>query len=116
MDDFLAKPLEFEALALMLAEWLPVVVQTELVSDPSSIGKPVDWALLSTLIDELTPLLEKNSFDAMRQFRQLKDLLADTALAREVDQMEPLLKELRFDLVLKHLCRLPVHPATKLAL
>jgi hypothetical protein len=58
-------------------------------------------------------MLEKNSFDAMRQFKQLKALLVDTALAKEVEQMEPLLMDLRFDLALIHLRRLSSNPTNK---
>jgi len=41
------------------------------------------------LINELTPLLKQNSFSAIKHFKKLKALLADTCLAADVLEMEP---------------------------
>jgi len=113
MDDVLTKPIELDGFAATLARWLPSGSVTEAVTDTTVSIKPFDSDQLTLLINELTPLLERNSFDAMRRFKTLKTLLSGTHLEPDVDQMEHLLKELRFDLVLAHLRGLSGHLINK---
>ncbi len=106
MDDVLTKPVEFEVLAGRLARWLTTTPVPGSLPGIHAANQPVDRQQLAQLISEISPMLERHSFDAMRRFRLLKDLLADTDLAPQVAQMETELKALRFDLVLAQLQQL----------
>jgi DNA-binding response OmpR family regulator len=106
MDDVLTKPVEFDVLASRLARWLTATAVPGRVPDTAARTKPVDHQQLALLVSQISPMLARHSFDAMRRFRALKDLLADTDLAAQVCQMETELKALRFDLVLAQLQQL----------
>ena len=73
--------------------------------------KPVDVAALAALVAEITPLLEHNKFNAIRCFRKLQDLVADTSLADEIGALNAPMQNLSFDLVLTQLHSLVARPA-----
>jgi PAS domain S-box-containing protein len=104
MNDFLTKPIALDALTSVLTQWLPVVYKPKTAH--SVTIKPVDLTQLTALASELTPLLAQNSFDAIRHFKKLKDLLSDTCLAADVVEMQAFLETLRFDLILERLHRM----------
>lgn len=108
MDDFLAKPIVVATLKSMLSRWLPAppagVSQTP--PSPAVAATPVDVPRLRALVDEITPLLAQNRFDAVIRFRDLKALLLGTGLAVEIDEIGGLVTAFRFDQALERLQRM----------
>lgn len=108
MDDFLAKPIVVATLKSMLSRWLPAapagVSQTP--PSPAVAATPVDVPRLRALVDEITPLLAQNRFDAVIRFRDLKALLLGTELATEIDEIGGLVTAFRFDQALERLQRM----------
>jgi DNA-binding response OmpR family regulator len=104
MDDFLTKPIAITALQTALAKWLRPA-PGELPATPSSAPaiKLVDEVRLLALVDEITPLLAQNKFDALACFDQLRALAAGTAIATEIETIGNLLKAFQFDLALTRL-------------
>ena len=101
MDGFLTKPIDLGALTSALAQWLSVVPSP--ATELAVIVKPIDSAQLALLISELAPMLAQNMFSAIQHFKKLKALLADTCLATQLADMEPLVDSFRFDLALARL-------------
>ena len=102
MNDFLTKPITIEALQTALTNHLPPTVGID-QETPRTTVKQVDLQALAEQLDELTPLLEKNMFDAHRQFRQLENLVVDTPLAMEVEALAALMQNMQFESVLARL-------------
>ena len=100
MDDFLTKPVVVDALESTLSKWLPQGAPD--VSVPTPV-KPLDRQQFAALLAEIVPLLEKNKFDAIYCFRKLQAVVGGTALAAEIEEMDSMLRVLRFDLVLERL-------------
>jgi PAS domain S-box-containing protein len=103
MDDFLTKPIAIDALKQALAKWLPAEAQTPALAPAAVVHKPLDRNAFFALIGELTPLLQENKFDAMRRFKALQGVVQGTALAAGIDALLPVLREMRYDLVLARL-------------
>lgn len=104
MDDFLTKPIAIDTLKRVLTKWLPRQhVSPGELPNQVAVLKRVDDQAFAALVDELTPLLEQNKFDAFSRFHMLQSLVAGTELAVEVEQLDGLLQEMRFDLVLARL-------------
>ena len=110
MDDFLTKPVAVEALKATMAKWLPQAHKPVVEAAVPAVPKRLDIEQLAVLVEELTPLLEQNKFDAISRFRKLKTLVEGTALADEVAELDVLLKELRLDQVLMRLRKLQPSP------
>ena len=98
MDDFLAKPIVVATLKTTLGRWLGGGAAV-----PPPTAGPVDLPRVLALIDEITPLLAQNRFDAIIRFRDLADLLAGTSAAAAVDEIGGFLAVFRFDLALARL-------------
>jgi hypothetical protein len=88
------------AAAAPLAVLAPTLSGQVLVVAPTA---PLDTQAFDALLSELTPLLQQNKFSAIRLFKQLQALAADTPIANDLDALAPLLNEMRFDLVLTRL-------------
>ena len=107
MDDFLTKPIELEVLKSVLHKWLPVnSIDPFKEGAPVSIAKAVDTYLFITLMDEITPLLVQNKFNALECFKKLQMAVINTALAAEIDEIGEILKTFRFNQVLERLNRI----------
>ena len=108
MDDFLAKPVAVDALRSALGKWLAVGQEQMSDAAPSAAqAKTLDRHRFATLIEEITPLLEQNKFAAIVRFKELRNLVAGTAIAAEIDDINKLLEAVRFDLALERLRALP---------
>lgn len=107
MDDFLTKPIELEVLKSVLRKWLPVnPIDPFQEGAPVSTTRAVDTYLFIALMDEITPLLVQNKFDALECFKKLQMAAMNTALAAEIDEIGEILKTFRFDQVLERLNRI----------
>jgi signal transduction histidine kinase/CheY-like chemotaxis protein len=105
MDDFLTKPLALDVLSSVLGNWL----RAEPGILPANIsGQPVDLQRLVELVEEITPLLAQNKFDAISRCKALQALLAGTDAASEINEISALLAEFRFDVALDRLQQLVV--------
>ena len=103
MDDFLTKPIAFDALKLALAKWLPAESPAPAPAPVAVRYEALDQDAFCALVRELTPLLEENKFAAMSRFKALQVVVHGTALAEAIDSLTPVLHEMRFDLVLERL-------------
>ena len=104
MDDFLTKPISIDALKLALGKWLSTIPENKSGMDkPAPSIQALDFERFVALIDEITPLLVQNKFDAIARFKDLQAVAADTALADEVNEIGSLLMEFRFDQALAQL-------------
>jgi signal transduction histidine kinase/DNA-binding response OmpR family regulator len=103
MDEVLIKPVLVDALRLVLSRWLKVEAPTHV--QPPSVApiKPVDVQAFVALVNELTPLLEKNKFAAIGRFKVLQTLMEGTDLAVEMDALAAQMQEMRFESVLVRL-------------
>jgi CheY-like chemotaxis protein len=99
MDDFLTKPVSLGALRTALQKWLPCAAPPPATAAPQNL----DQAQLTAMVQELTPLLAANKFEAMGRFRALQQLLEGTPLQAQVQELDALMQDLRFDLVLLRL-------------
>jgi CheY-like chemotaxis protein len=103
MDDFLTQPIAMEVLRSTLEKWLLHARASRTETPASMAVKPLDAFAFATLMDELTPLLQYNKFATISAFNQLQALVADTVIADKIEALAPLLREIRFDLVLPRL-------------
>ena len=99
MDDFLSKPIAFDALVSMLGKWIPA----ESKSVAAVSDRPVDVRALARCIDEIAPLLAQNMFDAIPRFKDLQTLTSGTHLAGQIDEIEKELRLFHFPVVLERL-------------
>jgi PAS domain S-box-containing protein len=104
MDDFLTKPVAFDTLCTTLSRWLGASGQSAGSSFSRPDFKPVNARLLGTLLAELTPLLERNKFDALAKFKELESMTAGTELAQEVSEIGVLVREFKFKSAGVRLC------------
>jgi len=110
IDDFMAKPIEFNELAKLLQKWLPVAPSSAM---PCASRPAADWDALVPLIDDTIPLLMQRKFDAFGRFKMLKTLVANSDLESEFDQLEVVLNTMAFDQVITRLRQLAhVHGRT----
>jgi len=104
MDDVLIKPIAIDTLGSMLRKWLhPELILLTEKPTASTTDHLIDVPRVISIIRELTPLLAQKKFDAINRFRELKEVLTGTDAAIEIDEVERLLAQCRFDLALKHL-------------
>ena len=102
MDDFLTKPVAFDALKAMLnARWaMNVSLPTQ------RIEKTIDAARFVDLVGQITPMLSQNRFDAIPLFNAFKELAIGTKYAPDIDVIDRSLQQFRFDAVLEGLNRI----------
>jgi CheY-like chemotaxis protein len=104
MDDFIFKPIQFETLVSVLTRWLPsTLIQhdpADLISSPTRV---LDRAKVMKLMTEIRPLLERNKFDAIGLFRELRECVSGTDLEDEIAEVGQLLERFHFDQVLNRL-------------
>jgi PAS domain S-box-containing protein len=103
MDDFLSKPVGFETLTATLARWLAQHAVADALASASPVMLPLDRQRLAAAIEQITPLLENNKFDALAQFRELEALAQGTELESDVNAVGALLREFKFGPALEQL-------------
>ena len=103
MDDVLTKPIALGALRAVLAKWLPAAPPTADALAAPAVEKPVDVARVAALVAEILPLLARNEFDAVARFRALRETLAGTHAAAEINETGRLIEAFRFDQALERL-------------
>jgi PAS domain S-box-containing protein len=104
MDDFMTKPIIFDALRSCLLRWLPG--QTAPAPDttlPAVDRVIADPGEIRSLLDQLLPLLAENKFKAFALFNDLQALVAGTALAEPVAEAGKPLLDMHFDQVYQRL-------------
>lgn len=109
MDDFLSKPIALDALVKALAPWLdkgPEPTPTR----PVSTNLPFNRARFERLVQDITPLLVLNQFDALARFEEIVQLVVHTDLAPEIANIQISLKAFKFDVALAHLQKLAALP------
>ena len=107
MEDFLAKPVQFEELKSVLGKWLPTATEDDPMALPvGNSAKTIDIRQVNALIAELEPLLSGHRFDAVTRFKELQRLCAGTEIAVDIDKIEQALHEFRFEFAHEHLGRL----------
>ena len=111
MDDFLTKPVALEALRLALAKWLIPVPPRPICEPgwPSEMVVP-DASRLHVLLDHTRNLLALHKFDAIEQFEALQLAAGQSPLAVALNEVAPLVKELRFEDALALLQVVPTRP------
>jgi PAS domain S-box-containing protein len=107
IDDVLTKPVSFERLKAVLAQWMPVSA----VPGPQSTGAAINVPQVLARMRELEPLLENIDFDAVARFRDLQEALAGTELAAPLAPAAEALQAYQFDLVLLVLRQIMNNPA-----
>lgn len=105
MDDFLAKPIQFEDLKSVLGQWLPTAGQSMAALADGS-AKTIDIDRVNALLAELEPLLSGHRFDAVTRFKELQRLCAGTEIAVDIDKIEQALHDFKFEFAHEHLGRL----------
>ena len=103
MDEVLTKPILMGTLAPMLGKWLPAAEES---LEPALAAKVLDVARVAALVEELRPLLANHIFDAFDRFRDLKQAVAGTPMAADVNETSRLLESFQFDLALERLRQL----------
>ena len=106
MDDFLSKPVSVIALKAAISRWMGIGVAQAAHEQAISECSPIDKTRFFALIDEITPLLTENKFDAIAQFKELQALVANTPLAIEMIEIERILGSFSFAMALERLHRL----------
>ena len=102
MDDFLAKPINVKTLLSILSKWLPAQAPAA-ASKATHPERPLDTESMCRALDELFPLIAANKFKAITKFNTLKNLMAGTRFANEIEELSQPLAEMRFALVHKQL-------------
>ena len=105
MDAFLSKPIALAALVKALRPWLTESPQRT-PTQPPLTGQSLDRARFEVLVQEITPLLALNQFDAIERFKDIVQLVVNTDLAPEIAKIDISLKSFQFDLVLTQLQQL----------
>jgi PAS domain S-box-containing protein len=96
MDDYLAKPVDFEKLAILLAKRLPTIPTAPQDIRPATAAGALDEAACKAQIAALLPLLEKSRFEAIDSFARLEALAAGSPLADALAALRPQLQAFRF--------------------
>ena len=113
MDDFLSKPIALDALVKALRPWLDE--NSELApAPPTPMVRSFDKDRFKILVEEITPLLAFNQFDALERFKDIMQLGVNTNLASEIAKIDTSLKSFQFDLVLTQLQQLAATSAEKI--
>ena len=112
MDDFLSKPIALDALVKALRPWLTESPQ-HTPTQPTPMNQSLDRARFEVLVQEITPLLALNQFDALERFKDIVQLVINTDLAPEIAKIDICLKSFQFDLALTQLQKLVATPAEK---
>jgi CheY-like chemotaxis protein len=112
MNDFLTKPVSFDALSTTLAKWLDHDVGAGEVTATSPGPRQIEAAALGALVDDITPMLEHNKFDALGKFKEIEALAAGTDLAKPFEKVGLLLRDFKFPEALEQL-RVTVTPHLK---
>ncbi len=106
MDGFMAKPIVFDQLARMMAQWMkPAPVTTATQPEPAP-AQQLDISQVSALVGQILPLMAHNKFDALDHIGTLVDIVAGSTVANEIADVRRLLEEFRFDLAHERLQRL----------
>nr|WP_326531443.1 PAS domain S-box protein [Rhodoferax sp.] len=103
MDDFLTKPVAFDTLTSTLARWLTPQKTVDAPGQAMAGTIPIDQQRLADIVQQITPLLENNKFDALARFRELEALAQGTALESDVNAVGALLREFKFGSALEQL-------------
>lgn len=111
MDDFLTKPVALEALRQALARWLPHAQGAAGVSTRQPELAAPDPAKLHALLVQTQALVAQHKFDALEQFEALRSAALGSPLAPALEEVAPLLRELRFAQALVALRQLSFMPA-----
>lgn len=104
MNDFVAKPIYFQNLAMVLARWLParrpntVPPKVQVLQEQA-----VSLEKLNAMAAVLRPLLASHSFDAFGRFTALKEAAACSPWEAALKEMEPSLQTMQFAAVLERL-------------
>jgi CheY-like chemotaxis protein len=107
MDDFLAKPVEMEALESVLRHWLKTEAVFSRESAPLPVfSQSVDMPRLQVLLQELLPLLTQNKFDAIERFKALQSCVTQTEFEAEFAEAGRPLSELNFNAAHDRLCQI----------
>lgn len=96
MDDYLAKPVQFDALAATLARWLAPQQGAAPEVVPSDATCPLDWSAFAVRAAALLPLLAEAKYDAIGRFAELEALAAGTPLAADLAGIRADLEAFRF--------------------
>ena len=112
MDDFLSKPIALDALVKALRPWLDENSELAPVP-PTPMVRSFDKDRFKILVEEITPLLTFNQFDALERFKDIVQLAVNTNLASEIAKIDTSLKSFQFDLVLTQLQQLAATSAEK---
>ena len=100
MNDFLAKPIAFDALQVSLQRWLKA---GDVVAQGNEESRPVDPTQIQALLAKLIPLLAENKYDALNQYKALQQAVARTTLEEKIRQAGEPLQEFKFSTTLTHL-------------
>ena len=118
MADVLTKPIELAGLHAMLMRWLPAAAQSAVPPAPQApqarVVRPADSALVVTLLSKIMPMLARNEYKGIAQFKELREAVADTSLAGEIGEAAPHLRNFRFDLAVEVLQRVVAQHQWKL--
>jgi DNA-binding response OmpR family regulator len=101
MNDFIPKPFVFAELHQTLSNWLRAVYPAALAA-PSNAAvlvpplRSVDRERCGVLLAQLMPLLDAQMFDAVVVFRQLREVVAGTEWAAQLEGIGQLLDALDF--------------------
>jgi signal transduction histidine kinase/DNA-binding response OmpR family regulator len=102
MDDFLTKPIAFDALRIALSRWLRLTTSSPAdLAQGSAIGQQLDTTRVVALVNEILPMLATNRFDALDLIEQLKHAVTGTAAANELMEAGKLAADFRFDAALE---------------
>ena len=98
MDDFLAKPLNFEELTRVLLRWMPGAAPLPVHGKAELPGTAaLDCNAVSQLLKTLLPLVDQHMFDAMDHFRRLQELVATSVAAADLAPVAVHLDALEFE-------------------
>lgn len=102
MDAVLTKPIPFDTLAAQLTRWLP---QRPIEEGAAvlPLSSDLDLPRIRDLVKELLVLLAANRFDALDQFRALRILVGNSALARQFDDLGQLVDSFQFGMARQRL-------------
>ena len=107
MSDFVAKPIDIALFASVLARWLPSLGAGCPAADAANVvTREVDERKVAVIVTDLLPMLQAQMYDALPRFNDLKEALAGTRFAGEIDALGEDLAVLAFDKVASRLQQL----------